>query len=45
MSTNTIIGALIRAYADFRLAMCKLNELQFSAPWNPKASRCAGPGL
>ena len=26
--------------ADIRLAMCKLNELQFSAPWAPRRSRC-----
>ena len=31
---------LRRLGADFRLAMCKLNEIQFSAPWNPQRSRC-----
>ena len=31
---------LSRLAADLRLAMCKLNEIQFSAPWNPQRSRC-----
>jgi hypothetical protein len=26
--------------ADFRLGMCRLNEIQFSAPWAPRRSRC-----
>ena len=45
MTVRTIAAALSRIAADLRLAMCKLNEMQFSAPWNPKASRCAGLGL
>ena len=32
--------ALRRRAADFRLAMCRLNEIQFSAPWNRSRSRC-----
>ena len=40
MTFRTITAALARAVADLQLAMCKLNEIQFSAPWNPKASRC-----
>jgi hypothetical protein len=23
-----------------RIAMCKLHEIQFSAPWDPKPGRC-----
>ena len=23
-----------------RVAMCKLNEIQFSAPWNPRGGGC-----
>jgi hypothetical protein len=45
MTISTIAAALARAVADFQLAMCKLNEIQFSAPWNPKPSRCVGRGL
>jgi hypothetical protein len=45
MTVQTIAAALARAAADLQLAMCKLNEIQFSAPWNPKPSRCAGRGL
>ena len=45
MTIRTIAAALSRAVADLRLAMCKLNEIQFSAPWNPKPARCAGRGL
>lgn len=28
-----------------RLGLCKLNEFQFSAPWNPRRPRCNGSGL
>ncbi len=31
-----------RIAADFRFAMCKLNEIQFSAPWHSQRSRCGG---
>ena len=24
----------------FRVAMCKMNEIQFSAPWNVRAGGC-----
>ena len=26
--------------AEIRLAMCKLNEMNFSAPWAPQRTRC-----
>ena len=32
--------ALRRFAASYSFAMCKLNEIQFSAPWNPHRSRC-----
>lgn len=35
-----LLALLRRRAADFRLAMCKMNEIQFSAPWNPRRSRC-----
>jgi len=45
MTFGTIAAALHQAAATIQLSMCKLNEIQFSAPWNPKTSRCAGQGL
>lgn len=45
MTLRTIAAALKSAAATIQLSMCKLNEIQFSAPWNPKASRCIGQGL
>ena len=35
-----ILQTLHQLAADFRLGMCKLNEIQFSAPWAPRRSRC-----
>jgi hypothetical protein len=35
-----LLAALRRRAADWRLAMCKMNQIQFSAPWNPPRSRC-----
>jgi hypothetical protein len=45
MTIRTIAAALARAADSFLFAMCKLHEIQFSAPWNPAAGRCAGRGL
>ena len=45
MTLRTIAAALRNAAATIQLSMCKLNEIQFSAPWNPKAGRCTGRGL
>ena len=45
MTIRTIAAALARAAATIDLALCKLNEMQFSAPWNPRPGRCAGRGL
>jgi len=45
MTLRTIAAALHRASAALQLSMCKLNEIQFSAPWNPKRTPCNGLGL
>ena len=37
---RTIIGALRRLGESFVFSLCKLNEIQFAAPWNPSAPRC-----
>lgn len=37
---KSIVNALRHIAAEFRFAMCKLNEIQFSAPWNQQRSRC-----
>lgn len=34
------IAALRRLAQTVRLALCKQNEIQFSAPWNPRRSPC-----
>jgi len=42
---NAIITALRDLAATIALGLCKLNEIQFNAPWNPTRSRCGGAGL
>ena len=37
---RSFFASLRHVAADFRLAMCKLNEMQFSAPWAPRRTRC-----
>ena len=37
---RNFLSSLRRLAANFNLAMCKLNEIQFSAPWAPRRSRC-----
>jgi hypothetical protein len=37
---KNLFNAFRRLAADFRLAMCRLNEIQFDAPWNQQRSRC-----
>jgi hypothetical protein len=32
--------SLRRLAADYRYAMCRLNEIEFSAPWAQHKSRC-----
>ena len=40
-----IIANLRLLGATLLISMCKLNEIQFSAPWNPARSRCGASGL
>jgi len=40
-----IIANLRRLGATLLFSMCKLNEIQFSAPWNQARPRCGGTGL
>ena len=37
---RNIFHTLRRLAADFRFAMCRMNEIQFSAPWKSSHSRC-----
>jgi len=42
---RNFLGALRQLGGTIALSLCKLNEIQFSAPWNPKRSSCGGEGL
>ena len=42
MAIRRIIGAIRRAEGAILFALCKLNEIQFAAPWAPRRSRCSG---
>ena len=42
MTIRNIITALGRAGESILFALCKLNEIQFDAPWAPRRSRCSG---
>ncbi len=33
-------GALGRLLETIRVSLCKLNQIQFSAPWNPNRTSC-----
>jgi len=35
-----LLAALRRRSADWRVAMCKMNQIQFSAPWSDRRFRC-----
>ena len=37
---RSFFASLRHLAAEIRLAMCKLNEMQFSAPWAPQRTRC-----
>jgi hypothetical protein len=39
---RTIIANLRELGATIAFSLCKLNEIQFSAPWNPARPRCGG---
>jgi len=34
------LAALARLAETIRIALCKQNEIQFEAPWNPRRSPC-----
>lgn len=40
MQTRNFLGALRQLGETIRFSLCKLNEIQFSAPWNPHRPRC-----
>jgi len=42
MTIRNLIHALRNAKEATLFALCKLNEIQFAAPWAPRRSRC-GP--
>ena len=42
MTIRKLIQALRRAESSALFALCKLNEIQFAAPWAPRRSRCPG---
>lgn len=37
---RSFVRVLRRIAADVRLAMCRLNEIQFDAPWAPRRPPC-----
>jgi hypothetical protein len=42
MTIRNIIQTLRNAKEAALFALCKLNEIQFAAPWAPRRSRCSG---
>jgi hypothetical protein len=42
---TNLIASLRRLGATISFSLCKLNEIQFSAPWNQARSRCGGARL
>ncbi|HEV2817775.1 MAG TPA: hypothetical protein VGW40_11230 [Allosphingosinicella sp.] len=43
MTFRNLVSAFRDAKQAILFALCKLNEVQFSAPWAPRRSRCSGP--
>lgn len=37
---RSLLANLRRLAATIRVALCKQNEIEFSAPWNPRRSPC-----
>jgi hypothetical protein len=35
-----VLAALARLTETIRVALCRQNEMQFEAPWNPRRSPC-----
>jgi hypothetical protein len=42
MTVRNLISAFRDLAETIRLGLCKLNEIQFSAPWAPRRNRCSG---
>lgn len=42
MTIRNIIRAVRNVTETIRIGLCKLNEIQFDAPWAPRRSRCSG---
>ena len=42
MTIRNVIRAARDAKNAVLFALCKLNEIQFAAPWDPRRSRCSG---
>jgi hypothetical protein len=42
MIIRTIVRAVRNLTETIRLGLCRLNEMQFEAPWAPRRSRCSG---
>jgi len=40
MSDRNSFGALRNLWENLRFSLCKLNQIQFSAPWNPRRPTC-----
>ena len=40
MRKSRLLGAVRQLGETIRFSLCKLNEIQFSAPWNPRRPRC-----
>ena len=40
MRIRNLLRALRALRESIALALCKQNEIQFSAPWNPRRPRC-----
>jgi hypothetical protein len=39
-SRRGVLAGLARLAETIRIALCRQNEIQFDAPWNPRRSRC-----
>lgn len=40
MSDRKTFGALRSLWEELRFSLCKLNQIQFSAPWNARHPTC-----
>ena len=44
-SGHGLLAALRRLAATISFGLCKLNEIEFSAPWKPAGAPCRRGGL